>query len=203
VIRSEPVATTRCPHTFTNPAALARALPPRSVVSLSPASRSHGRPARATTPRERSDVPVSHQRLGAMTKSGHFGTTHSRTRDGADGAARYFFYKLYEATAGQPCSGGTLRGLGELAATVARVVQLGWVIPPAAQRSSWSEQQAAGAQGGASPTRLVRLRIPRWHFTAPTTSGIFAQPLGCPAAGALAGLPGLQWRCATSHHWAF
>ena len=52
----------------------------------------------------------------------------SKTRDGADVAARYFVYKLYEATDGQPMQWGTLRGMGELAVTVARAVQLGWVI---------------------------------------------------------------------------
>jgi hypothetical protein len=51
-----------------------------------------------------------------------------RTRDALDVAARYFVYKLYEATDGQPMQWGTLRGMGELAATVARAVERGWII---------------------------------------------------------------------------
>ena len=37
--------------------------------------------------------------------------------DTIDVAARYFVYKLYEATDGQPKVWGTLRGMGELRAT--------------------------------------------------------------------------------------
>jgi hypothetical protein len=45
-----------------------------------------------------------------------------------DVAARYFVYKLYEATSGQPMQWGTLRGMGESPATIARAVERGWVI---------------------------------------------------------------------------
>jgi hypothetical protein len=37
----------------------------------------------------------------------------SRTAGAIDVAARYFVYKLYEATDGRPMEGRALRGLGE------------------------------------------------------------------------------------------
>ncbi len=40
------------------------------------------------------------------------------TRDGTDVAARYFVYKLYEATDGQPMQWQVLLGMGESAATI-------------------------------------------------------------------------------------
>jgi hypothetical protein len=52
----------------------------------------------------------------------------SKIRDGTGVAARYFVYKLYEATDGQPMQWGTLRGMDESPATVARAVERGWVI---------------------------------------------------------------------------
>ena len=51
-----------------------------------------------------------------------------KTRDGTDVAARYFVYKLYEATDGQPMQWATLHGLGKSAATISRAVERGWVI---------------------------------------------------------------------------
>ena len=43
-------------------------------------------------------------------------------------AAKYLVYKLYEVTDGQPMQWATLRGLGELRATVERAVECGWVV---------------------------------------------------------------------------
>jgi len=45
-----------------------------------------------------------------------------------DVAARYFVYKLYEATDGQPMHWQMLHGMGESAATIARAVERGWVV---------------------------------------------------------------------------
>ena len=56
------------------------------------------------------------------------GGTKSKTGDVVDIAARYFVYKLFEATDRQPMTWQVLRGLGEAPATIARAVQLGWVI---------------------------------------------------------------------------
>jgi hypothetical protein len=51
-----------------------------------------------------------------------------RIRDGTEVAARYFVYKLYEATDGQPMQWRVLHGMGESAATISRAVERGWVI---------------------------------------------------------------------------
>ena len=51
-----------------------------------------------------------------------------KTIDAIDVAAKYFVYKLYESTSGQPKVWGTLRGMGELRATVERAIERGWVI---------------------------------------------------------------------------
>jgi hypothetical protein len=51
-----------------------------------------------------------------------------KTRDGTDVAARYFVYKLYEATGGQPMQWQVLLGMGQSAVTISRAVERGWVI---------------------------------------------------------------------------
>lgn len=51
-----------------------------------------------------------------------------KTRDGIEVAARYFVYKLYEATDGQPMQWQVLLGMAESAATISRAVERGWVI---------------------------------------------------------------------------
>jgi hypothetical protein len=48
--------------------------------------------------------------------------------DAIDVAARYFVYKLYEATDGQPMQWQVLLGMGESAATISRAVERGWVV---------------------------------------------------------------------------
>ena len=50
------------------------------------------------------------------------------TLNAIDVAARYFVYKLYEATDGQPMQWQILLGMGESAATISRAVERGWVI---------------------------------------------------------------------------
>jgi len=50
------------------------------------------------------------------------------TRGALDVAARYFIYKLYDATRREPMQWVALHGLGESAATISRAVELGWVI---------------------------------------------------------------------------
>jgi hypothetical protein len=51
-----------------------------------------------------------------------------KTDDGTDVAARYFVYKLYEATDGRPMQWQLLLGMGESAASISRAVERGWVI---------------------------------------------------------------------------
>ena len=50
------------------------------------------------------------------------------TLDAIDVAARYFVYKLYEATDGQPMQWRVLHRMGESAATISRAVERGWVV---------------------------------------------------------------------------
>jgi hypothetical protein len=50
------------------------------------------------------------------------------TLDAIDVAARYFVYKLYEATDGQPMQWRVLHGMGESAATISWAVERGWII---------------------------------------------------------------------------
>ena len=50
------------------------------------------------------------------------------TLEAIDVAARYFVYKLYEATDGQPMQWRVLLGMGKSAATISRAVERGWVI---------------------------------------------------------------------------
>ena len=49
------------------------------------------------------------------------------TSDATDIAARFFVYKLYEATEGQPGAWRLLRGLGESVPTISRAIERGWV----------------------------------------------------------------------------
>ena len=51
-----------------------------------------------------------------------------KIRDGTDVAARYFVYKLYEGTDGQPMQWTTVQGLGESASTISQAVERGWVV---------------------------------------------------------------------------
>jgi hypothetical protein len=50
------------------------------------------------------------------------------TRDALDVAARYFIYKLYDATRREPMQWVSLKGIDESPATIARAVERGWVI---------------------------------------------------------------------------
>jgi hypothetical protein len=50
------------------------------------------------------------------------------TRDALDVAARYFVYKLYDATRREPMQWVALKGIDEASATIARAVECGWVV---------------------------------------------------------------------------
>jgi hypothetical protein len=56
------------------------------------------------------------------------GTSKATKTSGIEVAARYFVYKLFEATGGQPMQWQVLHGMGESAATIFRAVERGWVI---------------------------------------------------------------------------
>jgi hypothetical protein len=48
--------------------------------------------------------------------------------DAIDVAAKYFVYKLYDATRGQPTVWAAVKGMDESRKTMARAVELGWVV---------------------------------------------------------------------------
>ena len=50
------------------------------------------------------------------------------TRDALDVAARYFVYKLYDATRREPMQWVALKGIDEASATIARAAERGWVV---------------------------------------------------------------------------
>jgi hypothetical protein len=52
----------------------------------------------------------------------------SRTSEPVDIAARYFVYKLYDATSGNPLLWHPVRAFREAAETVRRAVERGWVV---------------------------------------------------------------------------
>jgi hypothetical protein len=54
-------------------------------------------------------------------------STPTRTSE-VDVAARYFVYKLYDATRGNPAMWHPIRAFREAAATVSRAVERGWVV---------------------------------------------------------------------------
>jgi len=72
-------------------------------------------------------------------------------------AARYFVYKLYEATARQPMQWVALHGLGESAATISRAVERGWVIlqdvkgKPLDRKAALTDEGRRLARKGDSP----------------------------------------------------
>ena len=70
-----------------------------------------------------------------------------KTREGIDVAARYFVYKLYEATDGQPMQWQVLLGMGESAATISRAVERGWVILQEVSRKPLERKAALTDEG--------------------------------------------------------
>jgi hypothetical protein len=51
-----------------------------------------------------------------------------RTRDALDVAARYFVYKLYDATRQDRTQWVPVKGIDESQATIERAVELGWAV---------------------------------------------------------------------------
>jgi hypothetical protein len=70
-----------------------------------------------------SSLPPS-KRLASPKK----GRVTKQSEAALDIAARYFVYKLYNATDGQRMRWEVLHGMGESAASVARAVERGWVV---------------------------------------------------------------------------
>jgi hypothetical protein len=74
-----------------------------------------------------------------------------KTIDAIDVAARYFVYKLYEGTDGQPMQWAAVQGLGESASTISRAVERGWVVLEGTsgtlmeRKAALTDEAAAGA----------------------------------------------------------
>jgi hypothetical protein len=78
------------------------------------------------------------------------------TLDAIDVAARYFVYKLYEATDGQWMQWRVLHGMSESAATISRAVECGWVVLQDV-RNKPLERKAALTEEGRRLARRGRL----------------------------------------------
>jgi hypothetical protein len=79
--------------------------------------------------------------------------------DATEVAARLFVYKLYETADGQPMQWSVLHGMGELAATISRAVERGWVILQEESRRPLERKVALTDEGrrlAARGDRLVR-----------------------------------------------
>src|SRR6266478_1637852 len=69
------------------------------------------------------------------------------TLDAIDVAARYFVYKLYEATDGRWMQWQVLHGMGESAATISRAVERGWVVLQEVSRKPLERMAALTDEG--------------------------------------------------------
>jgi hypothetical protein len=76
------------------------------------------------------------------------------TRDALDVAARYFVYKLYDATRREPMQWVALKGIDEAPATIARAVERGWVVLQELSRKPLDRKAALTDEG----RRLARKR---------------------------------------------
>ena len=76
-----------------------------------------------------------------------------KTGDAIDIAARYFVYKLYEATDHRPMAWHGLHGMGEALATIARAVERGWVIVRAGNSGSVKERSGCLTDEGRAVAR--------------------------------------------------
>jgi hypothetical protein len=69
------------------------------------------------------------------------------TRDALDVAARYFVYKLYDATRREPMQWVALKGIDEASATIARAVERGWVVLQQLSRKPLERKAALTDEG--------------------------------------------------------
>jgi hypothetical protein len=79
--------------------------------------------------------------------------TRPKTGDATNIAARYFVYKLFEATGHRPLAWNVLRGMGEAPATVERAVQLGWVVVQPNSSGSVKEHRGCLTDAGRALAR--------------------------------------------------
>jgi len=79
-----------------------------------------------------------------------------RTRDALYVAARYFAYKLYDATRLDQTQWVPLEGIDETKATIARAVDLGWVVLRPRTGSASRKSEAALTDEGRRLARIGR-----------------------------------------------
>ncbi len=76
-----------------------------------------------------------------------------KTSDAVDIAARYFVYKLYDASRDGRQTWHSVRVIDELAATVSRAVERGWAIVRDQSKGKTTEPYASLTEGGRAMAR--------------------------------------------------
>ena len=79
-----------------------------------------------------------------------------RTRGALDVAARYFVYKLYDATRRDRIQWVPLKGIDESQATIERAVQLGWAVLQGRLSASLQHSEASLTEEGRRLARMGR-----------------------------------------------
>ena len=79
-----------------------------------------------------------------------------KTRDALDVAARYFVYKLYDATRRDQMQWVPLKGIDESQATIGRAVGLGWAVLQRRPGASLRQCEAALTDEGRRLARMGR-----------------------------------------------
>jgi hypothetical protein len=81
----------------------------------------------------------------------------ARTRDALDVAARYFVYKLYDATRRDRTQWVQVKGIDESQATIERAVELGWVVLQRRTGANLRQSEAALTEEGRRLARIGRI----------------------------------------------
>jgi hypothetical protein len=79
-----------------------------------------------------------------------------KTRNARDVAARYFVYKLYDATRRDQMQWVPLKGIDESQATIERAVQLGWAVLQRRPSVSLRQSEASLTEEGRRLARMGR-----------------------------------------------
>jgi hypothetical protein len=79
-----------------------------------------------------------------------------KIRDGTDVAARYFVYKLYDATRRDRTQWVPVKGIDESQATIERAVELGWAVLQRRTGASLRQSEAALTEEGRRLARMGR-----------------------------------------------
>ena len=79
-----------------------------------------------------------------------------KTRDALDVAARYFVYKLYDATRRDQMQWVPLKGIDESQATIERAVERGWAVLRRRPAAGPRQREAAVTEEGRRLARMGR-----------------------------------------------